>query len=979
VKRHLSILLALATACAFVAGDAGGAASNYPSPLELRSTAATGTSTTWKLDTSTGTVNGTTSNVPAQNETGWFTFDPGTMSTTALGSLPTTTDGNGWVIDPVGGATGFPSGDWTFTVKTDIPNATPTAGAALLTIGIWKGTFSGGVFTATGTLLDPTDDPLGQDIRPNGNNVVTTVTYTLAKASLAAGETLFVDLWRHQVDPINTATAGEREVDLLVNDGVTQLTHPAADDTGPTHAITVANVSGGTYFNSSTTTVYYRGSSAGSFTASDAITDSASGEYSVTYPLVSTSGWTHAAETVTTGPSFTSSAYSWTAGSTTSPGAQTLTGEDGAVQQSTGTLTITNDSTAPSGQTVALSGGPGYSTLSVPLTLGDGSDSGSGLDSASGVVERASATDSSGTCGTFGSYATVALTSGADTTVTTGNCYRYRYKISDNVGNQSAASSASADAIVDTTVPTVTNAAPTEVTGTGDQYYDATSDTLFFRPAATGSFTMNATPADTQSGIASVAFPSVAATAGWTSSTGGTDTSTPYASPVNYSWTAGASAPGAVQVTATNATGLTATDTMTISADSTPPTGGTIALVGGPYYTTASVPTTVTGGTDATGGAGIDSTRATIERASATLSAGTCGTFGAFTAVTLTSGADATAVSGNCYRYQYKAVDNVGNVAATASAASGDAKVDTSAPTAATLTFSGLTDVGSTGTTVYYKPAGSGSFTVTAAATDTQSGVASYAFPTITGWTNTGSGSSQTYSYTGSPAAATQGITATNNAGLTSTATNFTLAADSTPPTVNVLCNGIPCSTVVYKAPVTITITATDTGSGEDKIVYTTNGTTPDSATGTEYQDAVSVSSQTTLKVRAYDVAGNESVVITKLIRIGTAAAARRLTFSAPLRLSARRTARQLQARIRTSARATVNASLRGPGLKRPVRWRFVVKPGTSVVELRLTRHPVRSGRHVLTWTVSTRTSKTTRVTRVTFTAPPKAKPKTKK
>jgi chitobiase/beta-hexosaminidase-like protein len=977
VKRYLSILLALAAACAFVAGDAGGAASSYPSPLELRSTAATGTTTTWRLDTSTGAVNSATNNVPAQNETGWFAFDPGVSSTTAVGSLPTTTEGNGWVIDPVGGATGFPAGDWTFTVKTDIPNATPTAGAAMLTIGVWKGTFSGGVFTVTGTLLDPTDDPLGQDIRPDGNNVITTVTYTLPKASLAAGETLFVDLWRHQVDPINTATASELEVDLLVNDGVTQVTHPAADDTAPTHAITAANVSGGTYFDSGTTTLYYRGSSAGSFTVDDAITDSGSGEYSVNYPVVSTSGWTHADETVTTGSSFTSSAYSWTAGSTTSPGAQTITGEDAAQQQSTSTLTITNDSTAPSGHTVALSGGPGYSTLSVPLTLGNGSDSGSGLDATSAVVERATATDSSGTCGTFGSYSTVTLTSGADTTVTTGNCYRYRYLISDNVGNQSAASSASADAIVDTTAPTVTNAAPTEVSGTGDQYYDATSDTLFFRPAATGSFTMNATPADTQSGIASVAFPSVAATSGWTGSTGGSDASSPYASPVNYTWTAGAGAPGAVQVTATNVSGLTATDTMTIAADSIPPTGGSIALVGGPYYTTASVATTVTVGVDATGGAGIDSTRAVIERAAAPLSAGTCGTFGAFAAVVLTSGADTTGVSGNCYRYQYKAIDNVGNIATIASTPSGDAKVDTTAATAPTLTFSGLTNVGFAGTTLYFKPGGSGAFTVTAAATDTQSGVASYAFPTIAGWTNTGSGSSQTYSFTGSPAATTQGVTATNNAALTSTATNFTLAADSTPPTVNILCNGIPCSTVVYKAPVTITMTATDTGSGEDKVVYTTNGTTPDSDTGTEYQEGFSVSSQTTLRVRAYDIAGNASLVITKVIRVGTAA--RKLTFSAPTRLSARRTARQLQARIRTSARATVAASLRGPGLKKPVHWRFVVKAGTSVVDLRLTRRPQKSGTHVLTWTVTTRTSKTTRVTHVVFTAPAKAKPKKKR
>ena len=42
---------------------------------------------------------------------------------------------------------------------------------------------------------------------------------------------------------------------------------------------------------------------------------------------------------------------------------------------------------------------------------------------------------------------------GADTTVTTGNCYRYRIHVADNVGNTSANSTATADAKVDTTAP----------------------------------------------------------------------------------------------------------------------------------------------------------------------------------------------------------------------------------------------------------------------------------------------------------------------------------------------------------------------------------------------------------------------------------------------------------------------------------------------------------------------------------------------
>src|SRR5205085_4941152 len=104
-------------------------------------------------------------------------------------------------------------------------------------------------------------------------------------------------------------------------------------------------------------------------------------------------------------------------------------------------FTVTPDTAAPTGQTVALSGGPSYTTASVALTLSNGTDGGSGIDASSGLVERDSATFSAGTCGSYsGTWTQVTLVGGADTTVVSGHCYRYRYSISDNVGNQSAVS-----------------------------------------------------------------------------------------------------------------------------------------------------------------------------------------------------------------------------------------------------------------------------------------------------------------------------------------------------------------------------------------------------------------------------------------------------------------------------------------------------------------------------------------------------------
>ncbi|MGB2951988.1 MAG: hypothetical protein WBB74_01200, partial [Gaiellaceae bacterium] len=172
------------------------------------------------------------------------------------------------------------------------------------------------------------------------------------------------------------------------------------DTTGPTHATSLTGVTGNTYWNAGT--VYYNGGANGSFTLNDAIADTGTGPKQVSYPAVSVGTFTHSLDTITTGPSYTSTNYQWSAGATSSPGAQTITGTDNGGNTSTATVTITNDNTPPSTPTLALSGGPWYTSASVGLTPTDGNDgTGSGVDTSTRVYERDETTLSNGSCNAF--------------------------------------------------------------------------------------------------------------------------------------------------------------------------------------------------------------------------------------------------------------------------------------------------------------------------------------------------------------------------------------------------------------------------------------------------------------------------------------------------------------------------------------------------------------------------------------------------
>jgi hypothetical protein len=96
---------------------------------------------------------------------------------------------------------------------------------------------------------------------------------------------------------------------------------------------------------------------------------------------------------------------------------------------------------------------------SLPITIVSAGDGASGINPATTTIKRdvAPLTTSTETCGTFpGTFATtVTLVGGADTSVTSGNCYRYEYLVSDKVGNQATFTSPSV-AKVDTSGPQAT-------------------------------------------------------------------------------------------------------------------------------------------------------------------------------------------------------------------------------------------------------------------------------------------------------------------------------------------------------------------------------------------------------------------------------------------------------------------------------------------------------------------------------------------
>ncbi|MFL5968010.1 MAG: beta strand repeat-containing protein, partial [Gaiellaceae bacterium] len=621
----------------------------------------------------------------------------------------------------------------------------------------------------------------------NVNWPATSTTGSFARRSPANannGTTISLGLYDKNVATAGSVTGTVGIVSNVKNLGfMFGLTNDTTNPTSGSETIGGISPAGVAYQPGAGGIFYYNGNVAGQFTISDPITDAQSGPQSVAYPAVGTSGWTHASETVSTGTSYTSSAYQWNAGTHTAPTAaeRTLTEKDnGDNAISSNVVSIVDDSTAPTGGALTVNGGAAYSsTGSFAIDLRTDyteaqSATASGL--ASSTLVRTSASYSSpNVCGAFGSATTLVGTP-AQSGLATG-CYRYTLTGTDNVGNTV---SVSTTVKVDTSDP----GAPsfTFASVGGGAFYPGSGTRVYFKPdAANGTFDITGSATDNDTDIASYAFPAGSAIGTNWSGSGSGSTRT-------YSYTATATTNGAQSVTATNYAGRTGSSAgFDITADSTPPSGGALTVNGGATYSSSGsfAIDTRTDYTEAQSATASGLASSTLVRTSASFSAAdVCGSFGSPT--TLVGTPAQSGLTTGCYRYTLTGTDNVGNAVSIASTV----KVDTSDPSAPTLTPStaaaGAYYPG-TGTRVYFKPdAATGSFVLSASATDSDTGIASYAFPAGpalgTNWSASGSGSSRTYSYTGTATSnGSQSVTATNNAGRTASS-SFDVALDSTAP-----------------------------------------------------------------------------------------------------------------------------------------------------------------------------------------------------
>ena len=461
--------------------------------------------------------------------------------------------------------------------------------------------------------------------------------------------------------------------------------------------LTLSGASGSSFVSAGTAYTNPQSGKSGSFTVSANTSDPFSGIKNVVFPALG--GFTSGGGTDTATPYQTT--YSWSGAGATASGPQTVTATNNAEISASSEFTVVPDTTAPSGSALTVNGTAATAVGSSSYNLTGGfpiatrtdyveaqSPTQSGLQSS--TLTLASASLSNNTCGTFGAPATI---TGAPAQSEPSGCYRYTLTGLDNVGNQA---SVSTTVLVDNKVPTTPSLT---FSGTSSNVFLKTStNALYFRPAAGGAFTVIAASTDAETGIREFKFSSLSANGFTEAQSGGS---------MAYTFGATATQPATAPTifTVSNAGASSTTATYSLIADTTGPTGGALTVNNLAGSATGATSFNTSGNfsigtrTDFSADAGAGFISSTLTRATATLSSGSCGTFG--TATTITGNPNQTGLAAGCYRYTLTGLDRVGNT----SVLSTTVEVDKTAPSATisaparangpvALTFSG-TDTGS--------------------------------------------------------------------------------------------------------------------------------------------------------------------------------------------------------------------------------------------------------------------------------------------
>ncbi len=324
----------------------------------------------------------------------------------------------------------------------------------------------------------------------------------------------------------------------------------------------------------------------------------------------------------------------------------TLTAQDAVGNVASVSTIVLVDTTGPSGGSIAYADGAS-SLDAVSVNWDPGVDAQSGISQI--LVQRATATLTGTTCGTFSSFSTIVTNPGSspisDSPVAAGTCYEYQLVVTNGTGLTATYSSSSIAKIV--------NGSPiTLAPGASSGAYLA--GTTLYVGSGGGSFQLQLTSTG-QTGVTTATWQGKGSSGSLTSSpaTDFAASSAPFTSGT-YTWSGGGIG-DSIQVTRDPTSTV---DTLSVQSDTTAPTGS-IGYTNG-LYGSASVPVT-TSASDA--GSGVASTQ--VQRAQTSFTGATCDTanWSGFSNVTLTGGVDNTVTGGHCYQYQLVVTDNVGNSA----------------------------------------------------------------------------------------------------------------------------------------------------------------------------------------------------------------------------------------------------------------------------------------------------------------------------